>query len=56
LGVYKVEETIKENFVANAIKVEMQCRHFYIFRHATKVGNAATTYQTKHKIVHTDMV
>jgi hypothetical protein len=30
LGVYKVEETTKEEFVTNAVQVEMQCRHFYI--------------------------
>jgi hypothetical protein len=31
LGVYRVEETTKEKFVANAVQVEMQRQHFYIF-------------------------
>jgi hypothetical protein len=39
-----VEETIKEEFVANVIQVEMQHRHFYIVCHATRVANATTTY------------
>ncbi len=44
LGVYRVEETTKEEFVANVIQVEMQCRHFYIARHVTRVANAAAAY------------
>jgi hypothetical protein len=56
LGVYRVQEKTNEEFVANAIQVEMQCRHLYIDRHATKVANATTAYQTKHGIVHNDMV
>jgi hypothetical protein len=44
LGVYRVEEITKEEFVANAIQVEMQHHHFYIFRHATKATNVTTTY------------
>ncbi len=50
LGVYKVEETIKEEFVANAIQVEMQLRHFYTVRHV------AAAYQTKHRIIDINMV
>jgi len=49
-GVYRVEETTKEEFVTNAVQVEMQHRQFYISRHA------ATTYRIKHEIVDTDMV
>jgi len=56
LGVYRVEGTIKEEFVANAIQTEMQRYHMYIFHHATKVTNAATSYQTKHEIINNDMV
>jgi hypothetical protein len=55
-GVYKVEETIKEEFVANVIQVEMQCRHFYIAHRAARVINVAVTYRVKHGIVNTDMV
>ncbi len=40
LGVYKVEETTKEKFVANAVQVEMQHCHFYILRHVVKATNA----------------
>jgi hypothetical protein len=56
LGVYRVEETTKEEFVANVIQVEMQCRHFYIARHVTRVANAAAAYRTKHGIINTNMV
>jgi hypothetical protein len=56
LGVYKVEETIKEEFVANAIQVEMQCHHFYTTRHAIRAANATATCRAKHEIVNTDMV
>ncbi len=41
--------------MANVVQVEMQRRHFYIIRHATKAANAAATYRAKHKIVNTDM-
>jgi hypothetical protein len=41
--------------VANAVQVEMQRRHFFTVRHATKAANATTTYQAKHVIVDTDM-
>jgi hypothetical protein len=56
LGVYRVEETIKDDFVANAIQVEMQCRHFYITCHAARAANVVVTYRTKHKIIDTNMV
>jgi hypothetical protein len=56
LGVYKVQGTIKEEFVANAVQVEMQCWHLYTIRHATRVANTTTSYQAKHKIINNDMV
>jgi len=56
LGVYRVEETTKEEFVANAIQVEMQCRQFYTLRHEVKATNAIAVYQIKHMIVDNDMV
>jgi hypothetical protein len=56
LGVYKVQGTIKEKFVTNVVQVEMQCRHFYIVHHATKVASAAAVYRVKHEIVNTNMV
>jgi len=56
LGVYKVEKTTKEEFVANVVQVEMQRRHFYIARHATRAANATATYPTKHGIIDIDMV
>jgi hypothetical protein len=55
LGVYRVLNQTQEEFVANAIQVEMQCRHFYIVRHATKAANATATYRAKHGIVDTNM-
>jgi hypothetical protein len=56
LSVYKVEETIKEKFVANVVQVEMQRRHFYTLCHASKAANAIVAYRAKHGIVDTDMV
>jgi hypothetical protein len=44
LGVYRVEETTKEEFVINAIQVEMQRRHFYTLCHLTKVANVTIAY------------
>jgi hypothetical protein len=44
LGVYRVEETIKEEFVANVVQVEMQCHHFYTARHETRAANATIAY------------
>jgi hypothetical protein len=55
-GCYRVKETTKEEFVANAIQVEMQHHHFYIVCHAAKAANATATYRTKHRIVDTNMV
>jgi hypothetical protein len=56
LAVYRVEEITKEKFVTNVVQVEMQRRHFYIFRHGIKVINATATYQAKHGILDTNMV
>jgi len=56
LGVYRVQDKTKEQFVANAIQVEMQCRHFYTTRHATNAINATTKYHAKHEIVDINMV
>jgi hypothetical protein len=55
LGVYRVQGQTQEKFVATAVQVEMQRRHFYIVRHATKAANAVVTYRTKHMIVNIDM-
>jgi len=55
-GVYKVKETIKEEFVANVIQVEMQRRHFYTTRHAGRAANTTSAYRTKHGIIDIDMV
>jgi len=44
LGVYRVQEITKEEFVANAVQVEMQHRHLYITRHATKAAIIEVTY------------
>jgi hypothetical protein len=55
LGVYKVHDQTKEEFVANAIQVEMQCRHFYTAHHVAKAANATATYRAEHEIVDTDM-
>ncbi len=55
LGVYRVQDQTQEEFVANAIQVEMQRRHFYTIRHVAKAANATTTYRAKHEIVDTDM-
>jgi hypothetical protein len=56
LGVYRVQDTTKEEFVVNAIHVEMQCYHLYIVCHAERVANAIAVYQVKHDIVINDMV
>jgi len=55
VGVYRVQDQTQEEFVANAIQVEMQCHHFYTARHAAKATNATTTYRAKHGIVDIDM-
>jgi len=44
LSVYKVEDTTKEEFVANAVQVDMQHRHFYTTCHVTKVASATAVY------------
>jgi hypothetical protein len=56
LGVYRVEETTKEEFVTNVVQVEMQRCHFYTLCHVAKAANATVAYQAKHWIVNTDMV
>jgi hypothetical protein len=56
LGVYKVQGTTKEKFVANVTHVEMQCYHLYIVHHATRAVNVALSYRVKHKIINNDMV
>jgi len=55
LGVYKVQDQTKAQFVTNALQVEMQRRHFYTSHHAANVANAVATYRAKHGIVDTDM-
>ncbi len=45
----------EEEFVATAVQVEMQHRHLYTARHATKAANATAAYRAKHGIVDTDM-
>ncbi len=44
LGVYRVQSITKEEFVINAIQVEMQHHHLYTTRHAAKVANAIAIY------------
>jgi hypothetical protein len=56
LGVYKVQETTKEEFGANVVQVEMQCCHLCIAHHVARAANVATTYRAKHEIVNNDMV
>jgi len=56
LGVYRVEEITKEEFIANVVQVEIQRRHFYTTRHAARAANVATAYRTKHEIIDIDMV
>jgi hypothetical protein len=50
-----VQDQTKAQFVANAIQVEMQCRHLYTARHAAKATKAAAAYRAKHGIVDSDM-
>jgi hypothetical protein len=56
LGVYRAEEITKEEFVANAVQVEMQRRHLYIIRHVARAANVIIAYQIKHGIIDTSMV
>jgi hypothetical protein len=53
LGVYRFEETTKEEFVTNAIQVEMQRHHFYILCHA---ANTTVVCRAKHRIKDINMV
>jgi len=55
LGVYRVQDQTKAQFVANAVQVEMQHCHFYTAHHVAKAANATAAYRTKHEIVDTDM-
>ncbi len=55
MGVYRVQDQTQEEFVANAVQVEMQCHQFYISRHAAKVINVTAAYRAKHGIIDTDM-
>jgi hypothetical protein len=55
LGVYRVHDQTKAQFVANAVQVEMQRRHFYTTHHAAKAANATVAYRAKHEIVDTNM-
>ncbi len=55
MDVYKVEKATKEEFVINAVQVEMQHRHFYITHHAARAINATTAYQITHGIVDINM-
>jgi len=55
LGVYRVHDQTKAQFVANAVHVEMQRCHFYTIHHVAKAANAATVYRAKHGIVDIDM-
>jgi hypothetical protein len=44
LGVNKVQETTKENFIANAAQIEMQRCHMYIVHHVITAANAVVVY------------
>jgi len=56
LGVYRVQGITKEEFVGNAVEVEMQRHHLYITHHVAKVTNVTAIYRTKHGIINNDMV
>ncbi len=56
MGVYRVQDITKEEFVANAIQVEMQCHHLYNVHHAARATNATNAYWAKHMIIVNDMV
>jgi len=56
LGIYRVQEITKEEFVVNVVQVEMQRCHMYNTHHATRVVNVAIAYQTKHRIIDNDML
>jgi hypothetical protein len=44
LGVYRVHEITKEEFVANAVQVEMQRYHLYTAHHVARVASVAVAY------------
>jgi hypothetical protein len=44
LGVYRVQGTLKEIFVANVVQVEMQRCHLYITCHEAMALNVTTSY------------
>jgi hypothetical protein len=50
-----VQDQTKTQFVANAVQVEMQRRHFYTTHHATKLANVTAPYRTKHEIIDINM-
>jgi hypothetical protein len=55
LGVSRVQDQTKAQFIANAVQVEMQRRYLYTTHHAANVANVAAAYRAKHGIVDTDM-
>jgi hypothetical protein len=56
LDAYRVQGTTKDEFVTNAIHIEMQCCHLYIARHVTRATNMTIVYQAKNNIVDNDMI
>jgi len=56
LGVYRVYDTTKEKFVANAIQAKMQHYHLHTTYHGTRATNVAISYEIKHEIIDSDMV
>jgi hypothetical protein len=55
LGVYRVQDQTKEEFVVNAVQVEMQRCHLYTTCHVAKAANAVAAYRAKHRIINTNM-
>ncbi len=55
MGVCRVQDQTKAQFVANAVQVEMQRCHLYTAHHAAKAANATAAYRAKHEIVDIDM-
>jgi hypothetical protein len=43
-----VQDQTKALFIANAVQVEMQRRHFYTVHHAANAANETAAYQAKH--------
>jgi hypothetical protein len=56
LGVYRVQDTKKEQFVTNVIHVEIQRCYLYIAHHVVRAVNVIVVYRAKHNIVDSDMV